>query len=85
MAHKLRLKFLALAAVAPALWLAGCEPSAQAPAAPPPGAPAPATLAGVDLTQPIRALGTEPFWGVDITTAGLTYSGVDRPEQTAAA
>lgn len=49
-------------------------------AAPP--APAP-VLAGVDLTQPVRALGTEPFWGLDIASTGLVYSGVDRPEQRA--
>lgn len=51
------------------------EPAAMA-------APAP-VLAGVDLTQPVRVLGTEPFWGLDITSAGLVYSGVDRPEQRA--
>jgi len=42
------------------------------------------TLAGIDLDQPLRVLGTEPFWAVEITPAGLTYSGVDRPEQKAA-
>lgn len=41
----------------------------------------PVLLGGIDLNQPVRALGTEPFWGVDITPATLTYSGVDRPEQ----
>jgi len=50
-----------------------------------PAAPAEArTLAKVDLDQPLRVLGTEPFWAVEITPAGLTYSGVDRPEQKAA-
>ncbi|MNH55789.1 hypothetical protein D3C73_75320 [compost metagenome] len=42
------------------------------------------TLAKVDLDQPLRVLGTEPFWAVEITPAGLTYSGVDRPELKAA-
>ena len=65
------------------LALAACsrEPDErQAPAAQ--AAPAP-VLADVDLTQPVRVLGTEPFWGLDITSAGLVYSGVDRPEQRA--
>lgn len=44
----------------------------------------PIMLGGIDLNQPVRALGTEPFWGVDITPARLTYSGVDRPEQSVA-
>ena len=42
-----------------------------------------AVLGGVDLGQPVRALGTEPFWSVDIAGQTLRYSGVDRPEQTA--
>lgn len=65
------------------LTLAACsdgEPKAPAPVEPP---AQPAVLAGVDLTQPVRVLGTEPFWGVDIEPGGLRYSGVDRPEQTA--
>ena len=50
-----------------------------------PAAPAePRALAGVDLDQPLRVMGTEPFWAVEIAPAGLTYSGVDRPEQKAA-
>ncbi|MFK0300311.1 COG3650 family protein [Brevundimonas sp. NPDC090276] len=50
-----------------------------------PAAPVEArTLAGVDLDQPLRVLGTEPFWAVEISPAGLTYSGVDRPAQKAA-
>lgn len=40
-------------------------------------------LGGVDLNAPLRVLGTEPFWGVDISRAGLVYSGLDRPEQRA--
>ncbi len=39
------------------------------------------TVGGVDLAQPVRALGTEPFWSVEITPQQLIYSGVDRPEQ----
>lgn len=53
---------------------------------PPPEPPAPPpapVLGGVSLDQPVRVLGTEPFWGVTIAPTGLTYDGVDRPEQTA--
>ena len=63
------------------LALAACSEPTPVPEAPPP-APT-AVLAGVQLDQPVRVLGTEPFWGVDITPGGLSYSGVDRPEQTA--
>ena len=48
-----------------------------------PTAPEPVILAGVDLDQPLRALGTEPFWGVTISPESLVYSGVDQAEQTA--
>lgn len=50
-----------------------------------PAAPAEArALAGVDLDQPLRVMGTEPFWAVEIVPESLTYSGVDRPAQKAA-
>ena len=63
--------------------LTACSP-AEAPEAPEPEpAPAPAVLAGVDLTAPLRALGTEPFWAVELTGSELVYTGVDRPEQRA--
>ena len=71
-----------LAALA-ACALAACSPPAETPEAPGP-APAPApVLAGVDLTRPLRALGTEPFWAVELTGSEMVYSGVDRPEQRA--
>lgn len=74
-----------LTALAAAAVLAACSPGAEAPQPPEAEAPAaaPPTLAGVDLTQPIRALGTEPFWAVELTGSELVYSGVDRPEQRA--
>lgn len=69
---------LALAVLA----LSACSQEAEAPQPAP--APEPAlVLGGVDLTQPVRALGTEPFWGVDLTGTELVYSGADRPEQRA--
>ncbi|RZJ74948.1 MAG: hypothetical protein EON88_37180 [Brevundimonas sp.] len=40
-------------------------------------------LAGVDLSQPVRVLGTEPFWSIELNGTELIYTGVDRPEQRA--
>jgi uncharacterized membrane protein len=76
----MRLFFPLVASIA---LLAGCnapgdEPS-EAPAAP---EPAP-VLAGVNLAEPVRVMGTEPFWAVDLTGKELIYGGVDRPEQRA--
>lgn len=42
-----------------------------------------AVLAGVDLSKPVRALGTEPFWSVEITRDALIYTRVDQPPQRA--
>ncbi|HZW16098.1 MAG TPA: hypothetical protein VFF66_07565, partial [Brevundimonas sp.] len=76
------MRALALTAVA-VLVLTACSPAAEAPEAPEP-APEPApVLSGIDLTQPLRALGNEPFWAVELTGSELVYSGVDRPEQRA--
>jgi uncharacterized membrane protein len=47
----------------------------------PGGAGGAQSVGGVDLSQAVRALGTEPFWTVEITPQTLIYSGVDRPEQ----
>ena len=71
----MRLPLLALASLA----LAACSNSGETPApeAPPPAAPA--VLGGVDLGQPVRAIGTEPFWAVEIAPGTLTYSAVDNP------
>lgn len=72
------MRTLALAAVS-ALALAACgaqpEKEAEAPAAP---AAAPAVLSGVDLTQPLRALGTEPFWSVELTGSEMIYTSPDQ-------
>lgn len=63
--------------------LSACSPATEAPDATE-AAPEPAPiLAGIDLTRPLRALGTEPFWAVELTGSELVYSGVDRPEQRA--
>lgn len=61
------------------LTLAACsDPAPTGPEAPP--APAPAALGDVDLNQPLRALGTEPFWAVEITPLDLTYTAIDAVE-----
>ena len=46
---------------------AACQPAAQ-------------TIGGVDLGKPMRALGTEPFWGIEMTPQELVFTGVDRPD-----
>jgi uncharacterized membrane protein len=40
---------------------------------------APAGSAGVSTAEPLRALGTEPFWALDIDSAGLRFT---TPEDT---
>lgn len=67
-----------------ALALAACSPEpATTPEADATAAEPAPVLGGVDLGQPLRALGTEPFWAVDLTGTELIYAGVDRPEQRA--
>ena len=78
------MRLIPLAALAPLVLLAACDPPAPpAPAPEPDPVPPAVILGGVDLGQPVRALGTEPFWSVAITPTELKYDGVDRPLQTA--
>jgi uncharacterized membrane protein len=65
-----------------ALALAACGEPAP-PSEPTPAPPPSPALGGVDLGQPVRALGTEPFWGVDIGPDGIAYEGVDVPREVA--
>ncbi|HEY0052633.1 MAG TPA: hypothetical protein VGB49_04395 [Caulobacteraceae bacterium] len=74
---------------APAGPAAPTPPAAAAPMpepAPAPAAPAapaaPEVLNGVALTGGVSAVGTEPFWDVQIAGERLTLSGVDRPERS---
>lgn len=54
------------------------------PPSPPTSAPEPShVLGGVDLGQPVKALGNEPFWYVTMDGTTMTYGGPDRPEQRA--
>lgn len=55
------------------LSLAACSEPAPPAEAPAPPAP-PVSLGGVDLGQPVRVLGTEPFWSVEMTPDALVYS-----------
>lgn len=52
----------------------------------PQAAPAPqaaAVLGGVDLGKPVRAIGTEPFWSVEISRDALVYTRVDQASRRA--
>lgn len=61
------------------LTLTACsDPAPTGSEAPP--APAQAVLGDIDLNQPLRALGTEPFWAVEITPQDLAYTAVDAVE-----
>ena len=51
------------------LGLAACQP-----------APKLMTLGGVDLSRPLRALGTEPFWGIEVSLDEIVFTGVDRAD-----
>lgn len=69
--------------LATVLGLAACSDSGERPPEGGGAAPtAPAVIGGVDLNQPLRAIGTEPFWNVEITPTNLTYSAVDHPGLT---
>ena len=74
----MRLTVLAVSA----LILSACSP-AEEPAPPSaPAEPAP-VLAGVDLSKPVRALGTEPFWSVELTGTEMVYTTPEPLEQRA--
>lgn len=82
------------AACLAALALSACQPQDPdgEPAPPPADAPAataaatPASTGGMDIGQPIRALGTEPFWAVDITDGTkFKLSRPDKPDLLAEA
>lgn len=73
------MRLLALAALS-SLALVSCSPSgdtkieASEVAAPPP------TLAGVDLSRPVRALGTEPFWSLELNGTDMIYTSPEPGE-----
>lgn len=84
------------ASIAAALLLAApllpaCQPQAPdgEPAPPPADAPGPApatppanpAAGGMDISQPITALGTEPFWSLKIVGTTLTLTRPDAPDR----
>lgn len=40
----------------------------------------PPTLAGVDLSRPVRALGTEPFWSLELNGTDMIYTSPEPGE-----
>lgn len=75
--------FRLLIGLAAALTLAACSDN-EAPAIESTAGAEPLVLGGVDLSQPLRAVGTEPFWGVSIDPEAVGYSGVDQAEMRGA-
>ncbi len=69
--------------LAAALALAACSDN-DAPPRKSDAATEPAMLGGVDLTQPVRAVGTEPFWGVAIDADAVVYSDIEQAERRGA-
>ena len=65
------------------LTLAGCYDRQENAPKPAPVPETSAELGGVDLSRPVRVLGTEPFWSVEITPDALIYTRMDQPEQRA--
>ncbi len=70
-----------LAALA-VLALAACSP-AEAPDQPDGPPQPPPVLGGVDLAQPVRVLGNEPFWAVEMTGTEMVYTTPEPPERRA--
>lgn len=58
------------------LGLAACGQDTAEPVAAP-EVKASVELAGVKLDQSLAAMGTEPFWSVDVEPAGLTYKPME--------
>jgi uncharacterized membrane protein len=81
----------ALPCLALLLCLAACQPQAPdgAPAAPPADAPkasaTPKIASTMDISQPITARGTEPFWALSIDGTAFKLSRPDQPDLAAEA
>lgn len=64
--------------------LTGCSGRSEGPAEPAPETvTAPVVIGGVDLTRPVRVLGTEPFWAIDIADQDLVLTRPDVADVTA--
>ena len=77
------MRLIPLAVILAGLSLSACYDRNDAKPQSAPKPQAAATLGGVDLGKPVRALGTEPFWGVEITPDALIYTRLDQPTQRA--
>lgn len=64
------------------LALVACSPAEEPVPPETPTEPAP-VLGGVDLAKPVRAVGTEPFWSVELTGTEMVYTTPESPEQKA--
>lgn len=69
------------------LVLCACQPQAPdgKPATPPADAPATPAIAVMDISKPITARGTEPFWGLVIDGKVLRLTRPDKPDLIAEA
>jgi uncharacterized membrane protein len=64
--------------------LGGCSKASETGAEPAPETvTAPVVIGGVDLTRPLRVLGTEPFWAIDIADQDLVLTRPDVADVTA--
>lgn len=59
--------------------LAACQPQAPDGSPAPPPAEAKPPAGNMDISQPITALGTEPFWSVKVEGTTLTLTRPDAP------
>ena len=74
------MRYMTLGVAGLGLLVAACsQPATKSEAVPAPAA----VLGTVSLDKPVRALGTEPFWHVDITDAALTYKDMEEKTLTA--
>lgn len=82
-------KMKTIPAALAALLLAACQPQDPdgKPAPPPADAPAAAAPIGttMDISRPITARGTEPFWALSIDGKAFRLTRPDRPDLTAEA
>lgn len=74
---------LAIVVTAIGLMVASCGSSDQKATAAKPEI-APLKIGEVSLNGPVRALGTEPFWSVDLAASGITFSRIDQQPVTGA-
>lgn len=64
--------------------LGGCSKTSETEAEPAPETVmAPVVIGGVDLSRPVRVLGAEPFWAIDIADQTLVLTRPDVADVTA--